>query len=84
MKFLAVLGLHCYPGFFSICGAQASHCGDLSFCRARALGSVGFSHCDMGSVAAAASFWSTDSIIAVPGLRCCTSGGIFLHHGSNL
>ena len=29
----------------SSCGAQASHCGDFSCCRAQALGHVGFSSC---------------------------------------
>ena len=41
IKFLAALGPHCCPGFFCSCGAQASHCGDCSFRRAWALGSVG-------------------------------------------
>lgn len=44
--FMAVLGLHCCPGFFlaiasggySSCGVQASHCGGFSCCRAWALG----------------------------------------------
>ena len=33
---LAMLGLCCSTGFFSSCGAQASHYGGLSFCRAQA------------------------------------------------
>ena len=47
MYYLAVLGLHCCTDFFSCCGergllsssgAQASHCGGFSGCRAQALG----------------------------------------------
>ena len=43
-----MLGLHCCVWVFSSCGysgcgAQASHWGDFSWCRARAVGQVGFS-----------------------------------------
>ena len=34
---LAVLGLCCYVGFFSSCGAQAAHYSGFSCCRAGAL-----------------------------------------------
>ena len=53
--FLAVLGLHCCTRAFSSysewrllssCGAQVSHCGGFSCCRARVLGHTGFSSCD--------------------------------------
>ena len=36
--FLAALGLCCCARAFSSCGEWASHCGDFSCCRARALG----------------------------------------------
>ena len=42
LKFLAALGLHCCVRAFSscseYCGAQASHCGGFSCCRAQAPG----------------------------------------------
>ena len=50
--FLAMLGLHCYSGFFSSwgkwgllssCGVWALHCGGFSCCRAQALGCTGLS-----------------------------------------
>ena len=57
---LAVLGLYCCVvfsrcgerGLLSTCGARASHCGGVSYCRARALGRTGFSGHDVASVAA--------------------------------
>ena len=52
---LALLGLCCcmqtfFPNcseqeLLSSCGAQASHCGGLSCCRAQPLGRLGFSRC---------------------------------------
>ena len=33
-------------GLLASCGERASHCGDVSCCRARALEHVGFSSCD--------------------------------------
>ena len=41
--FLAGLGLHCCVQAFSGCGAQASHCSGLSYCRAWALRYAHFS-----------------------------------------
>ena len=49
--FLAVLGLHCCPGFYlvvvswgySIVGCRASHCSGSSCCGARAVGCTGSS-----------------------------------------
>ena len=44
--FLAVLGLHCCAGSFSSCGVWASHSGGFYYyCRAQALGCMGFSSC---------------------------------------
>ena len=49
--FLAALGLCCCPPAFSSCREQgllssyslwASHCGDISYCRAQTLGCAGF------------------------------------------
>ena len=42
---LAALGLHCLWVFwgYSSCGAWASNCGLVSYCRAQALGCVDFS-----------------------------------------
>ena len=37
----------CSRGVYSSCDAQASHCGGLSWCRAQALGRMGFSSCSM-------------------------------------
>ena len=53
--FLAVLGLHCCPSFysscrerrlFSSCGAPASHCSGFSCGRAQTPGCIGFSSQD--------------------------------------
>ena len=41
--FLAILGLCCCAQAFSSCCARASHCGNISYCGAWALGWTGFS-----------------------------------------
>ena len=60
--FLAGLGLHCCARAFSSCGRRgllcscgswASHCSGFSFCRAPAVGNVGFSTFISGSVVSA-------------------------------
>ena len=43
--YLAVLGLRCFLGLLSSCGAQASPCGGFSCCGAQTLGWVCFSSC---------------------------------------
>ena len=58
-------------GLHSSCGAQASHCGGFSCCRAQALGQAGFS------------LQSIDSIAVAHGLGCSSACGIFPDEGSN-
>ena len=71
--------LHCCARAFSSCGeqgllsswgAQASHCGGFSCCRAWALGHAGFSSC--GSW-----LWSTGSTVVAQRLSCSSACAIF-------
>jgi len=83
--FLAILHLHCCVWAFSSCleqrllsscGAQASHGGGFSCCRAQALGCGPL-------VVAAHGLESTGSVVLVQGLSCSTASGIFLDQGLN-
>ena len=65
-------------------GAQASHCGGFSPCRARALGARAsvvvarrLSSCGMWALGAQA------SVVVAHGLSCSTACGIFPDQGSN-
>ena len=80
--FLAVLSLHCCTGFSLAavsrvtlhCGTWASHCGGFSYCRALALGCVGFSSC---------SSWGLERRLSScgHGLGCPKACGLFLDQG---
>ena len=82
--FLAILHLHCCVWAFSSClehgcsgcGAQASHGGGFSCCRAQALGCGPF-------VVAAHGLESTGSVVMAQGLSCSMASGIFLDQGLN-
>ena len=82
--FLAILHLHCCVWAFSSClehgcsgcGAQASHGGGFSCCRAQALGCGPL-------VVAAHGLESTGSVVMAQGLSCSMASGIFLDQGLN-
>ena len=82
--FLAILHLHCRVWAFSSClehgcsgcGAQASHGGGFSCCRAQALGCGPL-------VVAAHGLESTGSVVMAQGLSCSMASGIFLDQGLN-
>ena len=64
-------------GLFSSCGAQVSHFGGFSCCRAQALG-------HQASVVAAPKLQSTGLILVVHRLSCSVARGIVLDQGWNL
>ena len=70
-------------GLLSSCGTQASHCGALSCCRARAPGAGAAVAAAHGSVSAAPGLWSTGSVVGAHGLICSSACGVFLDQGLN-
>ena len=63
-------------GLLSGCGAQASNCSGLSFCRAWALGHMGFRSCSLQPLVHRLSSCGH-------GPRCSVAHGIFLDQGLN-